>query len=382
MKPPPIPTAEQLAAIESELPKFTISASAGSGKTFVLTRRYVRHITEHGLTPDQILTITFTRKAAAEMKTRIVEMLTERGLMHEAQVAETGPIQTIHSFCDRLLRENSVEAGIDPDFQIMEQSALTLENHVRFVIGQEQMNPYAQALIDQLAGERAWSRNQQGQKSKLEAVIQRLLGELRSSRFRLNDLLAWSEDPQKILEGFLPMLRECHGQDELDKLASLGDGDLIRGLEKLCEETITPEAKKVKVATVIRKCRSSGLEMAENICGILHLAAEAWGRLSFDMAREQEYDMAELERMSVQLLKTHPAVQERVKRQFLPRLARAVPAHGREQCAPRRRFQGRGTLGIGGLQYRRDRRRGRDSHPRRARAPRRYLYPRPRRPAR
>ena len=50
-----------------------VTASAGAGKTFVLVERYLRLVDQHGLEPHEILTITFTRKAAAEMKERIVK---------------------------------------------------------------------------------------------------------------------------------------------------------------------------------------------------------------------------------------------------------------------------------------------------------------------
>ncbi len=97
-------TPEQQSAVEMQSNRFTVRAAAGAGKTRVLVARYLRYVVEAGLRPDQILTITFTRKAAAEMKRRIVKTLIEAGLPLEAQVAETGPIQTVHGFCERVLR--------------------------------------------------------------------------------------------------------------------------------------------------------------------------------------------------------------------------------------------------------------------------------------
>src|SRR5207302_1377441 len=97
-------------------------AAAGSGKTRVLVERYLKHIIVDGFRADDILTITFTRKAAAEMKRRIVDRLTGSGLSDQAQIAETGPIQTIHGFCERFLRENAIAAGLDPDFDVLSEA--------------------------------------------------------------------------------------------------------------------------------------------------------------------------------------------------------------------------------------------------------------------
>lgn len=104
-------TDEQKAVVFSDDAKLVVVASAGAGKTRVLVERYLRHVVEEGIGPEAILTITFTKKAAAEMKNRIVGALRDRKLFDEAQAAETGPIQTIHSFCERLLRENALAAG-------------------------------------------------------------------------------------------------------------------------------------------------------------------------------------------------------------------------------------------------------------------------------
>lgn len=122
----PRSSGEQLLAVEETESRFSIRAGAGAGKTFVLVQRYLRHIVDEGMSPDQILAITFTKKAAASMKQRIVGELRDRGLAESAQIAETGPIQTVHSFCERVLRENSLEAGIDPEFSVLSEGEAAL----------------------------------------------------------------------------------------------------------------------------------------------------------------------------------------------------------------------------------------------------------------
>ena len=102
----------------------SVTAGAGSGKTAVLVHRYVKILLETDLHPSQVVAITFTRKAAAELKQRIVTELEAR-LQQEPsntklESIKTGmlsaQISTIHSFCARILREYPVEAGVDAGF--------------------------------------------------------------------------------------------------------------------------------------------------------------------------------------------------------------------------------------------------------------------------
>ena len=102
----------------------SVTAGAGSGKTAVLVHRYLKILLETDLPPNQVVAITFTRKAAAELKQRIIQELDVR-LREEPnntklRRTKTGmlsaQISTIHSFCARILREYPVEAGVDAGF--------------------------------------------------------------------------------------------------------------------------------------------------------------------------------------------------------------------------------------------------------------------------
>src|SRR5688572_15492877 len=100
-----------------------IHAGAGAGKTGVLSERYLHAVRDLGESPAELLTITFTRKAAAEMKKRIVDKLRAEGLLEAARQAQVGPISTIHGYCERLLREYPFDAGLDPSFEILSPNA-------------------------------------------------------------------------------------------------------------------------------------------------------------------------------------------------------------------------------------------------------------------
>src|SRR5262249_13827072 len=103
-----------------------LEASAGTGKTRVLVERYV-NLLRAGVEPDHILAMTFTRKAAAEMRQRIIDRLKEASRASEIDAARWRDIKehlgdiaisTIDAFCLSLLREFPLEADVDPGFDL------------------------------------------------------------------------------------------------------------------------------------------------------------------------------------------------------------------------------------------------------------------------
>ncbi|MBR5328942.1 MAG: UvrD-helicase domain-containing protein, partial [Firmicutes bacterium] len=121
-------TKEQQSAIDVRGCNVLVSAAAGSGKTGVLTERIVSRLKD-GENIDELLTLTFTRAAAGEMKTRVRQKITaeaekaptEQRAFWQKQLALIGdaPITTLHSFCLRLLRRHyNLLPGLDPKFHI------------------------------------------------------------------------------------------------------------------------------------------------------------------------------------------------------------------------------------------------------------------------
>ncbi len=100
-----------------------VTAGAGSGKTTVLAERYVRLICERGISVDSILTLTFTRKAAAEMYSRIYQRLAESNHKNAAEQLERfdqARISTLDSFCTLICRGASYQYGIAGNFRMDE----------------------------------------------------------------------------------------------------------------------------------------------------------------------------------------------------------------------------------------------------------------------
>ena len=110
---------QQLQAVQHGEGPLMLVAGAGSGKTRVITCRIANLIEEKKIAPDSILAITFTNKAAGEMKERVRRMLDLR---------EGHPwVSTFHSFCLRILREHIEELGFSNDFVVFDaQDQLTL----------------------------------------------------------------------------------------------------------------------------------------------------------------------------------------------------------------------------------------------------------------
>ncbi|MBV8562053.1 MAG: UvrD-helicase domain-containing protein, partial [Actinobacteria bacterium] len=112
---------QQLAAVEATGEVF-VSAGAGTGKTAVLVERFVRAVCDRGLDVDSILVITYTRRAAGELRTRIRAALAERGRHDLARELDGAWISTIHGFCNRLLKAYPFAAGLDPRFRELDDA--------------------------------------------------------------------------------------------------------------------------------------------------------------------------------------------------------------------------------------------------------------------
>ena len=114
-----------------------IEAGAGTGKTTVLVDRVTNLLATGRVTADEVVVITFTEKAAAELSTRVRDALERRAnaaegeqrerLLQAARDLYRAEVETIHSFAATLLRERPVEACIDPLFEVLDELAAGLD---------------------------------------------------------------------------------------------------------------------------------------------------------------------------------------------------------------------------------------------------------------
>ena len=126
----PEPTPEQVAVIEHPPGRLLIVAGAGSGKTETMAARVVWLIANGHVEADQVLGLTFTRKAAAELGQRVSVRLTRlaaTGLVAPTAdllaVTEAPTVSTYHAYAGRLVREHGLRLGIEPDTRLLSEAA-------------------------------------------------------------------------------------------------------------------------------------------------------------------------------------------------------------------------------------------------------------------
>jgi ATP-dependent helicase/nuclease subunit A len=181
---------EQAAAAHEINKHISVTAGPGSGKTTVLVERYLHILRQHKLNIDQIVAITFTNRAANEMRERLRDELSEilktatpeertRWLGYK-RTLDGAVITTIHGFCARLLREFPVEARVDPQFLLLDEhrAAMLLESIVEEVLSKFISNEHAEVSRLTLGVGRA----------KLAAALAQLYRQVRGQGLSLEEL--------------------------------------------------------------------------------------------------------------------------------------------------------------------------------------------------
>ena len=198
-------TPHQKSALEFEN-HLSLTANAGSGKTFVLARRYLNAALKDGVTLSNIAAITFTDKASGELYNKIVKLVNEQISVSKSDLQKqklerirrhlvSAYISTIHSFCINILREFPVEAGLDARFiPIDEQLSdelieLSIEEVVKYLLEDESSAENLKYLIRIF-----------GSKSRLEVELFSLIKQ-RKNLLIIKEAI-YSKDEKEIVKHF------------------------------------------------------------------------------------------------------------------------------------------------------------------------------------
>ncbi|GAA2744626.1 ATP-dependent DNA helicase [Terrabacter aerolatus] len=240
----PPPTAEQAAVIEAGARPLLVVAGAGSGKTETMAARVVWLVANGLVDPDQVLGLTFTRKAAAELSQRIAKRL--RGLERAgiwtppaddgtgAEVLGGTPtVSTYHAYAGRLVREHALRVGIEPEFRILTEAGawqLAAEAVSRWDGPMDDVVKSEATVIQAvmaLAGEMAEHVRTPGEvMAHLDEVLARLDalpdGDGRGSLTAARDAVTVLRERRTVLpivEAFLDLKRERESLDFADQMA-------------------------------------------------------------------------------------------------------------------------------------------------------------------
>lgn len=181
---------KQQEAVEATEGRIKIVAGAGTGKTSVLVHRYAHLVNELGIDPNNILCMTFTNKAAAEMKTRI-GTLTDSSNVNDF-------VCTIHAFCVKFIRKEGFRIGLPKNFSVMDEedqkllaiqimdecginrSQATTKDFLRDIRIYKSMSPYISDL---------WIGKQENVSSSSDTFYKYVMKQLKSFSLDFNDLI-------------------------------------------------------------------------------------------------------------------------------------------------------------------------------------------------
>ena len=326
-------TPRQLEAVAvEETPRDTcVVAGPGSGKTTVLVAHFERLVSS-GVDPLRILAITFTDKAANNMRDKLAHAFRDRAEIRGK--LERAYVSTVHGFCARLLKENAVFAGLDPEFYVMDE--------------RESLREQRRAIDDALEG------MFEEQPERMRALMRSLAatdagGEvleaydaIRAAGVKVGDLANFVAPSAPDIAPAIDELRTLRPWDwKLDQKAHLLDAQewadriaaaLPNGPEAtlLAMRSFTCELRKLKRGNraydLLKSLKDELLpELEYSLLGAYYAAERAtiielfarFDRLYRERKRQLgALDYDDLEECAVRLLEDHPDVQRRLENQF------------------------------------------------------------------
>jgi len=318
-------------AVEDTSRDTCVVAGPGSGKTTVLVEHFER-LVESGVDPLRILAITFTDKAAANMRDRLARVFRDRAEIRGK--LERAYVSTVHGFCARLLKENAVFAGLDPEFYVMDERESAREQ--RHAIDEVLDGMFAEQPDRMRALMRGLAAHDVGDEV-LDAY-----DAIRAAGVKIGDLPGFAAPPSVDIAPALDEVRnmrppswnfdqEAHLQEAQDwvnriaaavplgpepglramrsftcELRKLKHGHRARELFKLLKDDLLPELEYALVTEYYAAERATVFELFARFDSAYRQRKRLSGGLDYD----------DLEEYAVRLLEDHPEVQRPLQNQF------------------------------------------------------------------
>jgi ATP-dependent helicase/nuclease subunit A len=323
-------TGEQRRAVGAK-GSVVVVAGAGTGKTHMLTERYVHHLSEDGLSPLEVVAVTFTEKAAEELRSRVRarvrgQLAAREDLLAELEAAQ---ISTIHALCARVCREHPEDAGVPADFGILDELRGRLwtvdrladamddlpQDHYRIVPYPLMQAALESLLSDPLAAEEALTKGPEGWRDLIEeareSAVAGYLEEPALKEARWNLELCEADDEDRMEEArraALSALGELEaGGDRKSAFGLLAGIDLRGGKKKAWGEGELASVKEALrfVRELARAAMRRGMIVLEpgpadeRLASALPVLRDAFGRarafLMEAKRRSRVLDFADLE---------------------------------------------------------------------------------------
>ena len=312
-----LPNEQQRAAIEAHGTVF-VAAGAGTGKTAVLVERFVRAVVDDGLDVDSLLVITYTERAAGELRARIRAALHERGRADLALELDGAWVSTIHGFCRRVLGAYPLAAGVDPSFRVLDEpQALVLQAEAfaaaleRFCAADEPdrwrlLATYGAVGLRQMLVEVYATLRSAGRELVLEsdarAPLQERIAALREAAEGLRDDVGASDQQQAAAAAALELLEATSLPERLLALADMK----TRGPRAAA----FAEARDVLVAAALEELAARDRELLQEL---LTTFGEAYADAK---DAESAVDFEDLQLRARDLLRDDPAIRARERERF------------------------------------------------------------------
>jgi ATP-dependent helicase/nuclease subunit A len=324
----------QRAAVERTNQDVCVVAGPGSGKTRVLIERFAWLVEFHDVSPSRILAITFTEKAATEIKERLIQRFANNPEHRES--IERAWVSTIDGFCARLLQENAIAAGIAPDFAVLEQT--TAERLARDAAEESLDELYAESpdQIRRLLEALDLSTDDLGRKPDLAAALLDVYESMRISGVGELPIAEPAADRLPEARRLAQSVLDDQGKasSETPQLREWAAAFLALPLAPLSKEHFAIAGGLTAHAGRVGKTRADAAKELKNVilpallaqwvetwnAGLLQLLRDAIARLDRTYRRKKRnlsaLDFADLEEDSIRLLESNYFIRQATRSRF------------------------------------------------------------------